>query len=383
MSDQLLTEEQDILRGTADRYLRDRYSFHDRHAIIASDKGFDPARWGDFAEFGWLGLILPERFGGSQASIQDLIVLMHAFGKHLVVEPYLSTVSMGALTLLNAGSERHCAELLPAVIEGRTQLALAFAERSHGYQVNEVATTARETTSGFVLNGSKAVVLGAPSADYLIVTARTSGQRRDEQGVSLFLVDPRQPGVALRNYPTVDGRRAAEVSLTDVAVSKENVIGEVGAGYAPLRQTMNAAILTLLGEALGVIDGCIERTVEYLNTREQFGVKLATFQVLRHRVADMRAWSDETSALVRRAAKVYDGTLAGNVREEVAGAKAYVGRYGMAICKEGVQLHGGMGVTEEYIVGHYLKRITVIDRLFGGTDDQIDVFLEESEALAI
>lgn len=381
MSNHLLTEEQVILRDTADRYLRDHYNFQVRHEIIKSEVGFSVARWRDFAEFGWLGLVLPERFGGSGGTAQDLLLLTHAFGKHLVVEPYVSTVCMGALALINADSERHCTQLLPDVVRGQIQLSLAFAERPHGYLVNDVTTTARETASGFELNGSKAVVLGAPSADYLIVTARTSGQRRDEKGVSLFLVDPKQPGVALRSYPTVDGRRAAEVLLTGTVVTRDSVVGEIDAGFLPLRRTMDATILGLLGEAMGVIDGCIERTVEYLNTREQFGVKLATFQALRHRVADMLAWSDETSALVRRAAKVYDGSLVGNVREEVAGAKAYVGRYGMAVCKDGVQLHGGMGVTEEYIVAHYLKRITVIDRFLGGVDDQIDVFLSEIDTV--
>jgi alkylation response protein AidB-like acyl-CoA dehydrogenase len=308
---------------------------------------------------------------------------MQCFGRSLVVEPYVSTVCMGALALVHAGSERHCARLVRDVIEGRRQLALAVAERPHGYLLHEVDTTASKQGSAYELNGTKAVVLGAPGADFIIIPARTSGARRDKQGISLFLVRPNQPGVDLRSYPTIDGRRAAEVSLSKVIVAPEDVIGTVDVGLEPLQQTVNVATLALLGEALGAMSGAIDQTVAYLNVREQFGVKLASFQALRHRVADMVAMTHETTTLVRRAAAVTDGRSAGNAREEIAAAKAYVGRYGMTICKECVQVNGGIAVTDEYIIGHYLKRLVVIDRLFGGVEHQIDTFLEESEAFRL
>lgn len=383
MSKQKLSEEQALLQDAAERYLADRYSFQDRQAIVASQKGQDPTRWREFAEFGWLGLILPERYGGSGGSVSDLLVLMQSFGRSLVVEPYLSTVCMGALALVNAGSERHCARFVRDVIEGRLQLALAVAERPHGYLLHEIDTTASRQGSAYELNGSKAVVLGAADADFIVIPARTSGARRDKRGITLFMVRPEQPGVVLRSYPTIDGRRAAEVSLSKVVVAPEDVIGMVDAGLEPLQKTVNVATLALLGEALGVMNGAIDKTVAYLNMREQFGVKLASFQALRHRVADMVALSQETSSLVRRAAAVQDGRSVGNVREEIAAAKAYVGRHGMTICKECVQVNGGIAVTDEYIIGHYLKRLVVIDRLFGGVEHQIDTFLEESDAFSL
>jgi len=363
-----LTPEQSMLQETARRYLQEAYRFADRARVIASPLGYDTARWRTFAEFGWLGLPFPERHGGSGGSSLDLVVLLREFGRALVVEPYLSTM-LGGLAVLAGGRPDQQGRLLPPLVAGELQLALALFEPQSGYDIRSVNASAKRVSSGWRLHGHKAVVLGAPSADFLVVTACCT----EEQSVSLYLVERTAKGVDLRPYETIDGRRASEVLLNDVHVSTQDRLGS-GSASPVLDQIELYATLSLVAEAVGCLQGAVDQTAEYLNVREQFGQKLASFQALRHRLADMFVLSEESNALCIYAGQALaDGSE--RSAEVISAAKAYAGEFGRRVCEEAVQLHGAIAITEEFVVGHYLKRLVAVDRLFGDSEFHLDRYL--------
>jgi alkylation response protein AidB-like acyl-CoA dehydrogenase len=369
-----LTPEQRMLEESAGRYLRDRYSFRHREKAIATPEGYDRARWVEFGQMGWLGLPFPERYGGSGGTMLDVMVLMKAFGRHLVVEPYLSTIVLGGLTIHAAGNENQKDEFIPRIISGDQQIAFGFAEPDSGYNCYDVRTTAVRQNDCFLLNGTKAVVVGAPSADLIIISARSYGQSDDFDGISLFILPRLTPGVSLRSYQTIDGGRAAEVFLDNVPLPSDHALGEIGSAGPILDQALTAARLCVSGFAVGALSGCVQDTVDYLNTREQFGKKLASYQALRHRVADMHVGLREVESLCMLAAESF-------IRNEfdsnaiVAGAKAYLAEEGRVIAENAVQLHGAIAIADEFIVGHYLKSIIAADRLFGDVEFNLDLFM--------
>lgn len=377
-----LSPEQEMLEESAARYLRDRYNFSERTRIIASAEGYDKSKWRDFAGMGWLGLAFPEEYEGSGGTMFDVMLLMKAFGRSLVVEPFISSIVLGGLTILGAGNDEHKRKFLPQIASGRLQIALGFAEPHAGYDAHDISTTARPHGNGFRLEGRKAVVLGAPSADYLIVSARTSGAQCDAQGISLFIFERSTPGVTLRSYQTIDGRCAAEVILDDVHLGGDQLLGEAGCAAPIIDEVLMAGRVAVLGEAVGSLYGAVDQTIEYLNTREQFGRKLATYQALRHRVADMYILTREADALAGLAAQAFVHEQGAARFGAISGAKAYVGEEGRWVAENAVQLHGAIAIADEYIVGHYLKRIVAIDRLFGDVEHNLDAFMNGVSALA-
>ena len=377
-----LSSEQEMLQESAGRYLRDRYSFAERTRIVASADGYDKLKWRDFAEMGWLGLPFPEEHGGSGATMFEVMLLMKEFGRSLVVEPFLSSVVLGGLTVLYAGDKEQKRKFLSQIAAGQTQVALGFAEPEAGYNAHTIRTAAKAEGEGFRLNGKKAVVFGAPSSDYMIVSARTSGEPSDMQGISLFIFQRSTPGVTLRSYQTIDGRRAAEVVLDDVRLGRDQLIGEAGSGGPVIDQVLMAGRVAVVGEAVGSLNGAIDRTIEYLNTREQFGKKLASFQALRHRVADMYVLTREADALAGVAAQAFISSESPGRFAAVSGAKAYVGEKGRWVAENAVQLHGAIAIADEYIVGHYLKRVVSIDRLFGDVEHNLEDFMKSAGPLA-
>lgn len=381
-----LTDEQIMLVEASSRYMTEEYGFRERTRVIASDDGYDREKWRAFARMGWLGLPFPEAYGGAGGTALDLLLLLQSFGRALVVEPYLSTVVLGGLTVLATGNEEQKQKLLPPLIAGDLQIAAGFGEPQSGYDIDDVLARAERRGEGYSLSGHKAVVLGAPSADYFIVSARTSGGQRDREGIALFLLQRSLPGISLRSYQTIDGRRAAEVRLDDVRVSGADLLGAPGKAASALAEAALMATVALLGEAMGCLEGAVAETAAYLNVREQFGQKLASFQALRHRVADMFVGKEEVKALCLLAAGSIatrngsgngpdNGADNGSAVEAVSAAKAYAGQVGRKVCEEAVQLHGAIAITDEYIVGHYLKRLIAIDRLFGDTDYHLERFL--------
>lgn len=369
-----LTEEQTMLRDAARHYMDKEYAFTTRAGILAAQAAgtpVDEGKWRDYANMGWLGLTLPEAAGGMGAGLFEAFLLAEAFGRALAVEPVMESVILAGMTLAAAGTPEQQA-LLPELAAGKLRLAMACAEPQGGYDWNDVATRARPASDGYLLEGRKSVVLGAPGAHHLLVSARTAGGQRERAGISLFLVAANAPGVRLRGYPTIDGRQAAEVELAGVRVGADALVGPLHGAVALLDAAQARGTIWLLGEAVGCLEGTVATTVEYLNNREQFGQKLSKFQALRHRVADMYIAKEESRALCLLAAHAH-GTPEGPAA--AAAAKAWIGQTGRHVGDEGVQLHGAIAITDEYIVGHYLKRLIAIDRMFGDGSAALDRYL--------
>jgi alkylation response protein AidB-like acyl-CoA dehydrogenase len=376
------SSEQSLVQETAARYLRERYGFSKRAEIMSSQHGYDRAIWSDFAEMGWLGLPFDEEFGGVGGSIFDVMLLMQCFGRALVVEPYLSTVVLGGMTIQASGSAAQKRKVLPPLIAGTAHLAFGFAEPKSGYDLFDVETRARRDGASWTISGRKAVVLGAECADLLLVSVRTSGERRDPAGLSLFLLDTSRTGLTLRGYQTIDGRRAAEVILDGVSADDEDLIGPQDQASAAIQRAALAGTVAVMGEAVGALAGALDSTTDYLNQREQFGRKLASFQALRHRVADMYVIKEEAMALTLRAARQAQTGQAAESVAMIAAAKAYIGEEGIKMAEDAVQLHGAIAITNEIIVGHYLKKLIAVDRLFGDVAHHLDIFTRSEDVFA-
>ena len=360
-----LDEEQRLLRDSAERFVRETCPLERRRALVAGEPGYSERSWRQMAQLGWLGVNVPEAFGGTGASPVQTMVLMEAFGAGLVPEPYLPSVVLGANLVSMAGSEAQKQDILPALVAGELKLAFAWVEAQSGYDLFDVETTATRRDGGYVIDGAKGVVLGAATADRLIVSARTGGGSRDRDGIGLFLVDRGAGGVTLRDYRTVDGLRAAEVAFEAVMVGEDAVLGDPRNALPVIEAVSERAIAALCAEAVGVMDVIVRSTAEYLKTREQFGRPIGTFQVLQHQFTDMLMASEEARSMMQ-VATLRLGERDACVRAKaVSGAKHLAGRHGRLIGQRAIQLHGGMGMSEEMAVGHYFKRLTMIDVLFG------------------
>jgi hypothetical protein len=358
------TEDQELLRNSVQRLLQDRYSFDDRRKIMASEDGWSRGHWTQFADLGLLAAPFPERFGGFNGGPLATMIIMQEFGRHLVIEPFFETVVLAGGLILAEGSDAQRDALLPKIADGSTTWALAWAEPKSRYDLTSVATTARRDGADYLLSGSKAAVIAAPWADWLIVSARTSGDRRDRDGISLFLLDRRAANVHLQSFKTIDGRRAAEITLNNVRVPAGQILGREGDGARALGDCRDRAIGALCAEAVGAMGELQSATLEFTKTRKQFGVALGTFQVLQHRMVDMFIALQESVSLMQH----LNLTLATNDpgRSKLAsGAKSKIGSAARFVGEQAVQLHGGMGMSDELNVGHYFKRIGAIDVQFG------------------
>jgi alkylation response protein AidB-like acyl-CoA dehydrogenase len=361
------TEEQTLLRNSVQKFVAGAYDFDTRRGIIASESGWNAAHWAQFAELGLLGAAIPEDFGGLGGTAIDTMVVMEEFGRGLVVEPYLSTVVIGAGLLAAVGSAAQKEEFLPLIAGGELVTALAYAEPQGRFNLADLVTTAKAQGGDYILNGHKAVVIGAPWAHKLIVSARTSCGQRDSKGVTLFLVDAKAPGVSMRAYPTVDGLRAAEVMFENVKVPASAIIGTVDDGLPALEMIADRAIAGLSAEAIGAMKVLNDTTVDYCKTRKQFGVPIGKFQVLQHRMVDMfMAYEQSVSITYMVTLKLDESTQ--ERAKAASAAKVQIGKAGRYIGQQAVQLHGGMGMTDELKVGHYFKRLTMIDAQFGNVD---------------
>ena len=367
------TEEQTLLRNMVQSFVQDNYDFDARTKIVRSDDGMERGIWQQFAELGLLAAPFAESMGGLDGGPIEIMVIMEELGRGLVVEPYLSTVVLCGGILARHGSEAQQQAHLPALIGGESIWAAAYSEPQSRYNLADITTAVKADGDGYILNGAKAVVLGGPWADKLIVSARVSGDRRDADGVGLFIVDKSSEGVSTQDYPTVDGGRASEVTFENVKLGSDTVIGEAGKGLPILEEAVDHGIGALCAEAIGQIKMLNDATVEYCKTRKQFGVPIGSFQVLQHRMVDM-FMEYEQSVSMTYMVNMKLGEDARERRKAASAAKVQIGKSGRFVGQQAIQLHGGMGMTEELNVGHYFKRLTMIDTQFGNIDFHLKRF---------
>lgn len=361
------TSEQDQLRDTVAKLVAQKYDFDTRRKVAKSEAGWRPEMWSQFAELGLLGASFTEAEGGFGSGPIEAMIISEEFGKGLVIEPYLQTVVIGGNFFRHGGTDAQKEEHIAGIIGGETRFAFAYSEPKSRYDLNDVSTTAKKDGAGYTLNGHKAVVLGAPFATHLIVTARTSGGQRDTGGISVFIVPKGAKGVTTRDYPTVDGLRASEVYFENVSVGADAVIGKVDGGLPLVEKVVDNAIAALCAEAVGCFKVLNEATISYAKQRKQFGQPIANFQVLQHRMVDMFMAAEQATSMTYMVTLKLDESDKAR-KMAASAAKVQAGKAGKLVSQDAVQIHGGMGMTDELNVGHFFKRVTMIESQFGNTD---------------
>lgn len=372
------SDEQQMLRDSIQKFVRENYDIStvpERRKASRKAPGYSEEHWQTFAELGWLGVPFPEEYGGIGGGPTDVMVVMEELGRGLVREPYFPTVVLGGNALLLGGSGAQKERIIPQIIEGKVKLALGYQEEQSRYDLGNVATQARKADGGYVISGKKSVVYAADSADYLVVSARTAGARNDRDGITMFLVPADAEGIERVDYPTVDCLRASEVTFKDVKVSADSVLGEVDGGLPLLEQVADRAILALGAEAHGMMENLYRDTAEYTSARVQFERPLSHFQTVKHRIVDMFVETELLYSLLLRATMEVQGGHP-DAKLEVHALKQKVGEAGRFVGQSAVQLHGGMGQTEELRIGHYFIRLTAIDSLFGDKDYHLSRYVE-------
>jgi alkylation response protein AidB-like acyl-CoA dehydrogenase len=361
-----LTHEQQQLQDGARRFARERYSFERWRVMTQAGVACNAENWQQMADLGWLAITIAEEDGGLGGNATDVMVLMEEFGKAMVLEPYVSTCIAGTLLACHANASRR-AQLLEGIATGACRIALAIGEEDSRFDLSYVTTRAEHSGDGFTLSGYKSYVPDGSSAHWLIVPARTSGQPGDEAGITLFLVASDAAGTRLQHYRGADYRQASALHLSDVRVDASAVIGEVGAGFALLDLAVDHAVVATLAEAVGAMTAASDMTLDYLKTRKQFGVTIGSFQALQHRMVDMTIACEEARSMLYYALEYLDG--ASDVRRRaVSAAKVRVAQSAIYVGQQAVQLHGGIGTSDELAISHFLKRLTMFELSFGNTD---------------
>jgi pimeloyl-CoA dehydrogenase small subunit len=363
-----LSEEQRLLKESVDGLLTDAYDFDARKKYMAEKGGWSKALWGKLAEQGLLGLPFSEDDGGFGAGGVETMIVMEALGKALVLEPYLATVILGGGFLRHGGSVEQKAAYIPGIIDGSKTFAFAQLEKNSRYDLGDVSTTAKKKGDGWVIDGEKFVVLNGETAEMLVVTARTKGGQRDSSGIGVFLVPGNAKGIAKKGYPTQDGLHAADITFTGVEVGSDAVIGDPENALPLIERVVDEARTALCAEAVGAMDESLKSTVEYLKTRKQFGVAIGSFQTLQHRAADMFVAVEQARSMSMFATMASEFDNARERATAVAAAKVQIGKSAKFVGQQSIQLHGGIGMTQEAKIGHYFKRLTMIENTFGDTD---------------
>lgn len=370
------TEDRRMLADSLSRYLREQYSHKHRMESSEQALGYSEKSYQELCELGIAGALLPESCGGFGGSGFDIAVVFEELGRGLTVEPFLPSAVLCGTILCELAAEKQQA-LIATLIDGSATAALANYESGDRYAINRVTTTATRNADGWVLNGSKSQVLDGGNADTLIVSARTDGSDDSESGISLFLISASASGLTINGYPTVDGYRSADVILSDVTVSDTALLGSVGEGYPALEKAIATGVVALCAESIGAMEVCKDMTVEYLQTRKQFGVPIGKFQVLQHRMVDVLIEIEQARSATINAAGHLDADRA--TREKyIAAAKNLIGRAARLVAEESIQLHGGIAMTWEYALAHYAKRLIMIDHLLGDTDHHLQRFIRFS-----
>ncbi|MEN3297327.1 MAG: hypothetical protein V7642_6580, partial [Burkholderiales bacterium] len=355
------------------RWAEKDYGFEERNKIIHSDRGVSDKAWATLTELGMTALPVPEEQGGFSGSAVDMMVVMQELGRGMVVEPYFSTVLGAEFLKLGGGQDA----LLEQVAAGKLKLACALGEKQSRHELFDIATSAKASSDGYVINGTKTVVVHGAQADMLVVSTRTVGAQRDTTGISLFIVQADAPGMSRRDYRTIDGQRAADITFNDVRVPPSALLGKAGAGWDVLDAAADYGAALLCAEAVGIMESLNSATLEYLKTRQQFGVPIGKFQVLQHRMAEMFMQMEQARSMATLAAVKVASADAVERRRTVSAAKARVGQAMKYIGQQAVQLHGGMGVTNELPAAHYFKRLSMIELTLGDTDHHLARFVAQ------
>jgi len=366
-----LSDEQRMLKESVERLVSERYDFEHRKQYMKEACGYSASMWKQYAELGLLGLPFSEKYGGSGGGPIETMIVMEAFGRGLTLEPYFATVVMGGGLVSTAGSEAQRTEILPGVAEGRMLLAFAHSEPQSRYELADVTCTATRDADGWILEGRKSFVQHGDSADKLIVSARISGERHDPNGIALFIVDANAEGLDRRGYPTQDGLRAAEVRLANVKVRSSDALGEPGKGLALLQRSAERGLAALGAEAVGGMASAHDITVDYLKTRKQFGVPIGSFQALQHRAVDIFVSLEQARSMALYATMMLNETDPIERSKAISAATVQIRRSSRFVGQQAVQLHGGIGMTLEYKIGHYFKRFTAMESMFGDTDHHL------------
>jgi len=371
-----LSSEQTLIRDSADRFVADNYTQDRREKLVTSDEGFSSEHWAQFAELGWLGIAFPEDRGGFGGTPVETMILAEAFGRGLVLEPFIPSVVLGGTALAYGGISKAHAERLEAMIAGDSLLTFAYAEERSRYDYGLIETQAVRDGSDFVITGAKLAVPYGASADTYVVTVRTSGEKRDEDGISVVLVDRNANGLSRHDYRTVDDRRASTLTFDRVRVPQEAVLGELGKGLPLVDRIVDAGLAALAAEAVGNMTIVQRKTIEYLKTRKQFGVPIGSFQALQHHAVDMLIKLELARSIT------YYGTVAlledaspAERKRALSATKVQIARSGRFVGEWGIQLHGGIGMSEEYVIGHYFKRMSMIELELGDVDFHLKRYL--------
>lgn len=376
-----LTEEQEQLKDSVGRLLKERYDFESRRAIMAEAPGFSREMWASYADIGLLGLPFAADDGGFDGGAADVMLVSELMGGALAQEPWLATVVLGGGFMRHAASAAQRAQLLPGVIEGKTLLAFAHTEVQSRYDLADCQTSATPYAGGWVLEGDKRLVLHGAAADYLFVTARTAGSRLDAGGIGVFLVPAAAAGITRRGYVASDGTQAADIRFENVQVKPDALLGSPGGGLALAERVVDEAIAALAAEAVGAMQAALGLTLDYLRTRKQFGRAIGSFQALQHRTADMMVAIEGARSMAMLAAMVASDDDAAARRRQMRAVKIEIGRATRFVGQQAIQLHGGIGMTMEYAVGHYFKRLTAIDTQFGDVDHHLGLLAAEGGLL--
>ncbi len=369
-----VSEEQSAIRDVISRFIENEYDFEKRMSIAEGGSAFDSDVYNFFVEQGFTAIPFSEEDGGLNGGPVETMLIMKEIGRGLVLEPYLENVILAGGVLKRLATDDQKSKWLSNIINGELQSTLAFTEPQSRFNLNDVATVAKENGDKVIINGKKSFVLNGKEADIIIVPARTSGSQTETEGISLFVVESDLPGISKNNYKSVDGHSASEITFKNVEVNKDNLLGEIGKGYQTLESTIDDATLAVCAEATGIMKSLHDKTVEYSKNRVQFGVPIGGFQALQHRMVDTLMACEETESILLWALTTNQDDSS-SLKKAISGLKYQIGTAGKHVGQEAVQLHGGMGISWELDIAHFFKRLSSIEILFGNADFHMKRFL--------
>jgi alkylation response protein AidB-like acyl-CoA dehydrogenase len=369
-----LTEEQTLLENMVTAFVRDDYNWETREKIVKTEEGWRPENWSKFAELGLLSVPFSEDHGGLGGTAVDSMVVMEQFGKGLVVEPFMPSILLSGNLISKLANESQASKIIPKIIEGESRYVFAYAEPQSRFDLSDVKTSATKDGDEYTLNGFKSVVFGASMATHIIIAARTSGEQRSEDGITLFVADIKSNGITLQTYPTIDEYRASEVVIENLKINSDMILGEVDKAYKVVEEVIDLATIAACSEAVGVLQVLKDSTIDYCKQRKQFGQPISKNQVIQHKLVDMMIEYEQAKSILY-AAVTADLSNADERKKAVSGAKARIGQSIKFVGESAIQLHGGMGMVDEYMISHYFKRATMLGVLFGNVDFHMKRFV--------